>query len=193
MVKLLGCALLVGCLAMLSAPASAQKKTPASTKTTASTTSSPRYELGGDFAASYTKPSDVDGGINMGLPVDVRMGFLTHKKLMWEPRLSFLLTTIGATTYTITPGLNVLYRLKAGSGPYKLVRAPYITGGVGMSFYDLGGGSGSQFSLGAGVGKRIPFGSAATRIEAFLGYAFESDALPSSFSLGTRIGLSFWR
>jgi len=187
MVKLLGCASLVGSLATLSAPASAQRKTPAST------TPSPRYEIGGDFAASYTKPSDVSGGINMGLPVDVRVGFLTNKKLMWEPRLSFLLTTIGTTTYTITPGLNVLYHLKRGSGPYKLVRAPYITGGVGVSFFDLGGGGGTQFSLGAGVGKRVPFGGAATRLEAFLGYTFEGGGLPSSFAIGTRIGLSFWR
>ena len=129
----------------------------------------------------------------MGLPVDVRVGFLTNKKLMLEPRLSLAVSTIETTTYTITPGLNVLYHLKRGTGPYHLMRAPYITGGVGVSFFDFGAGSGTQFSLGAGVGKRVPFGSSATRLEAFLGYTFDGGGLPSSFAIGTRIGLSFWR
>jgi hypothetical protein len=189
MVKLLGCALLAGSLAVLSAPVSAQKKTSASSPSTPSA----RYEIGGDFAASYTNLSNVGGGINMGLPVDVRVGFLTHKKLMFEPRLSFLVSTIETTTYSITPGLNVLYHLKRGTGPSHVMRAPYVTGGVAMTFSDFGAGSATQFSIGGGVGKRVPFGGGATRLEAFLGYTFEGGDLPSSFSIGTRIGLSFWR
>jgi hypothetical protein len=164
----------------LSVPASAQRKT-----------AGPRLELGGDFAASYTKPSGISGGIDMGLPVDVRVGILTRKRLMWEPRLSFLFNTIGTTTYTIVPGLNVLYQLKRGTGPYNLMRAPYVTGGVALNFFDYGT-SWTQVSLGGGVGKRVPFGGSATRLEGFFGYTFKGGGAPSSFAIGTRIGLSFW-
>ena len=72
MVKLLGSALLVGGLAFLATPASAQKK---------SATSAPmggfHHELGVDFAADYAKPSGVSGGIEMGLPVDIRIAFVS--------------------------------------------------------------------------------------------------------------------
>jgi hypothetical protein len=185
MMKLLGSALLVCSLTILSGPASAQRKT------AASSAASPRYEIGGDFAASYTKPSDVSGGIEMGLPVDVRVGFLTHKKLMWEPRLSLAFQTVGSTTYRIVPGLNVLYQLKRGTGSYNLMRAPYVTGGVALNFFDFGT-SWTQVSLGAGIGKRVPFGGSAARFEGFLGYMFKGGGEPSNLAIGTRIGLSFW-
>lgn len=185
MIKLVGSALLVGSLTILSVPASAQRKT------AASGAASPRYEIGGDFVASYTKPSGVSGGIDMGLPVDVRVGLLTHKRLMWEPRLSFAFQTIGTTTYTIVPGLNVLYQLKRGTGSYNLMGAPYVTGGVALNFFDFGT-SWTQVSLSGGVGKRVPFGGSAARFEGFLGYMFKGGGQASNLAIGTRLGLSFW-
>jgi len=187
MSKLLGGALLVGSLAMLATPASAQKK--------AASTASGGYhhEFGVDLAAFYVKPSGGSGGIQIGLPVDVRLGILSRSKLMWEPRLTLLLNTAGGTTYTITPGVNALYQLKRGTGTRGLIHAPYVTGGVALNLFDFGGGlSGTQFALGGGVGTRVPYESAAGRLEGFLSYTFKGGGLPSSFAIGTRIGLSFW-
>ena len=182
MMKLLSSVLLVSSLAILSVPAAAQRK---------STSGSPRYEIGGDFAAAYSKPSGVSGGLDMGLPVDVCVGLLTHNKLMWEPRLSFAYQTIGTTQYRIVPGLNVLYQLKRGTGAYNLIRAPYVTGGVALNFFDFGT-SWTQVSLNGGVGKRVPFGGSAARFEGFGGYMFKGGGRGSNFAIGARIGLSFW-
>jgi hypothetical protein len=182
--KLLGSVLLVCGLVTLSAPVSAQRRTTAGSVPA-------RYEIGGDFAASYTKPSDVSGGIEMGLPVDVRVGLLTRNKLMWEPRLSFAIQTLGTTTYRIVPGLNALYHLKRETGSYNLLRAPYVTGGVALNFFDFGT-SWTQVSLGGGVGKRVPFGGSAARFEGFLSYMFPGGGQASNVAIGTRIGLSFW-
>jgi hypothetical protein len=184
MLKFLGSTLLVGSLTILSVPGSAQGKA-------SSSAPGARYEIGGDFAAAYSKPSGVSGGIDMGLPVDVRVGLLTHNKLMWEPRLSFAYQSIGTTTYTIVPGINVLYQLKRGTGSYNLMRAPYVTGGVALNFFDFGT-SWTQVSLNGGVGKRVPFGASAARFEGFLGYMFKGGGQASNFAIGTRIGLSFW-
>ncbi len=186
MFKLLGGALLVGSLASFATPASAQRK--------AASTASGGYhhELGVDFTGYYVKPSGGSGGIQMGVPVDVRLGILSRSKLMWEPRLSLLLNTAGGTTYSITPGLNALYQLKRGTGTRGLIHATYVTGGVALNLFDLGGGSGTQFALGGGIGTRVPYESAAGRIEGFLAYTFKGGGAPSSFAIGTRIGLSFW-
>jgi len=189
MVKLLGSALLVGGLAFLATPASAQKKSAASAPMGGF-----HHELGVDCAADYAKPSGVSGGIEMGLPVDIRIAFLTRSTLMWEPRLTFSLSSVGggSTIYTFFPGVNVLYQLKRGSGPRGLLRAPYATGGVGLSVVGFGGSSSTQFALGGGVGTRVPFESAAVRVEGFLSYMFKGGGSPSSFTIGTRIGWSFW-
>ncbi len=189
MVKLLGSALLVGGLAFLATPAAAQKRA-----ATSAPTGGYHQEIGVDFTGYYFKPSGGSGGIQMGAPVDVRLGILSRSKLMWEPRLAFLLNTAGGTTYSLAPGLNVLYQLKRGTGTRNLIRAPYFTGGVALNLFDLGGpgGSATQFSLGGGVGTRVPFETAAGRIEGFLGYTFKGGGYPSNFAIGTRIGLSFW-
>jgi len=187
MVKLLGSALLVGALAMLALPASAQKKA------TTTAAAGPQQEIGVDFAAAFTKPSGISGGIDMGVPVDVRIAFLTRSKIMWEPRLSFSLSSVGGTTiYTFVPGINGLYTLKRGTGPHGLLHAPYATGGVALNLVGVGGSSFTQFSVGGGLGTRSQFETAAVRVEGFLGYTFAGGGAPSNFAIGTRIGLSFW-
>ena len=188
MVKLLGSALLVGGLAILATPASAQKRAVAAAPSTGT-----RQEIGFDLAFDYAKPSSVSGGVELGLPVDVRVAFLTRSKLIWEPRLTFSLSSVGGGTfYTFFPGVNVLYQLKRGTGPHNLVRAPYVTGGVGLTLVGVPGASSTQFSLGGGVGTRVPFESAATRLEGFLAYTFKGGGSPSNFAIGARVGLSFW-
>ena len=185
MLKLLGGALLVGSLAMLATPSSAQKKASAAS-------GGYHHEFGVDFSAYYLKPSGGSGGIQMGVPVDVRLGILSRSKLMFEPRLSFALSTVGTTIYTFVPGLNVLYQLKRGTGTHNLIHAPYATGGAALTVTKVGSSSATQFSLGGGVGTRVPYQNAAGRIEGFLAYTFKGGGFPSSFAIGTRIGLSFW-
>ncbi len=187
MLKLLGGALLVGSLAMLATPASAQKKASAAA-------GGFQHEIGVDFAADYAKPSGASGGIAMGVPVDIRVAFLTRSKLMWEPRLTFSLSSVGggSTIYTFFPGVNVLYQLKRGTGTHGLIRAPYVTGGVGLDIIGVGGTSATQFAIGGGVGTRVPYESAAGRIEGFLSYTFKGGGFPSVFAIGARLGLSFW-
>ncbi len=46
--------------------------------------------------------------------------------------------------------------------------------------------------INGGIGKRLPYESAVFRPEAFLAYAFSTSTLPSEFSIGVRLGLSFW-
>jgi hypothetical protein len=67
-----------------------------------------------------------------------------------------------------------------------------VTGGVGLDILGVGGTSATQFSLNGGVGTRARFESAATRCEAFLSYLFKGGGFPSEFSIGLRLGLSFW-
>src|SRR5258705_8983208 len=99
MVKLLGSALLVGSLVMFSVPASAQRKASRSNV-------GPRQEIGVDFSGFYNKPSGGSGGIDMGMPVDIRVGFLTRSKIMFEPRLAFQYSSGGGAGYVIVPGLD---------------------------------------------------------------------------------------
>jgi hypothetical protein len=152
----------------------------------------PEHEIGFDLAADYTKPTGGSGGLEMVFPVDARVTFLTHSKIMWETRLAFMLNTAGTTTYAIAPDVNAVYQLRPGTGPYGLLNAPYLTGGAGFTFVNNGFTSGTQFSLNAGLGKRVPFGSAAMRYEGFLSYLFSGAGLPSRFAIGVRVGISLW-
>src|SRR5690349_6102367 len=108
MLKVLGGALLVGSLVMMATPACAQKKAPA-----AASAGGFHHEIGFDLLAAYAKPSGASGGIELGVPVDIRLALLTRSKLMWEPRLAFSLTSVGGggTIYTFAPDVNVLYQL----------------------------------------------------------------------------------
>lgn len=189
MLKFLG-GFWVGGLVALASSASAQRAAQRPAAMPAAV--APEHEIGFDLAAYYTKPSGVSGGLEMLFPVDARVTFLTHSKIMWEPRLALTLNTIGTTTYTIVPGVNAVHQLKRGGGPYNLVNAPYVTGGAAFNFVNTGATTGTQLSLNGGVGKRVPFASAALRYEGFLSYTFKGAGLPSAFAIGLRIGLSFW-
>src|SRR2546428_578545 len=67
-----------------------------------------RHEFGVDLGAAYTKPKNIDGGITIGTPLAVRVGFVSRSKLMWEPRVTLDFSTVGGTTtYLLTPDVNV--------------------------------------------------------------------------------------
>ncbi len=184
--KWIGSGLLVTVLALLPARAPAQRRAPAE--------AGPRNELGVDLAFQYVSVGSNGGsGIQLAAPVDARVGFLSRGPNMFEVRASVDWDS-NFGTVAFSPGVNVLHLLKRGSGTRGLMRAPYVTAGVGLNIFKFGSGASTetQFAIGGGVGKRLPYGSAVFRPEGYLAYAFSSGALPSSFSLGVRLGLSFW-
>jgi len=196
MFKLLGSASLVTTLAMLATPAFAQRAA-----ATRATPAMPRHEFGVDLAAQYSNQGDgIGGGLQMAEPVDVRVAFLSSSRFILEPRLAFALDTKGtgtSTAYTFTPGVNVLYPLRKGTGMRRLVGVPYVTGGAELNVARRGvnnlTSSGMQFALDGGVGTRLPYANSAVRVEGFVSYAFQTDVLPRMFAIGTRVGMSFWR
>jgi hypothetical protein len=196
MLKVLSSAFLVGSLIVLARPVDAQHR---ATPPSASSTSSPKYELGADLATQFINRGDgIGGGIQFGVPVDVRWGFLSKSPLNFEARASFAYDSKGAgtdATLIFAPGVNALYRLKRGTGTHGLMGAPYLTGGLGLNLVKVGAaGTSTQFGLGAGVGTRLPAGGGglAWRPEGFMTYSFKSGNLPSAFAIGVRMGLSFW-
>jgi len=180
--KFLGSIALVAVFASVPAQADAQRRAAAS---------GAKHEFGVDLFAGYVKPDGVDGGIVIGTPVDVRVGLVTSKKMMWEPRLTLGFSTVGGgTRYQFNPGVNVLFANSPGGHRSGM----YFTVGGGLALGDLGGGSGTAFSANGGIGWRKPYGSAAWRYE--LGVQYDSESLellqPSTISIGARIGISLW-
>jgi hypothetical protein len=150
-----------------------------------------KHELGVDLGVFYVKPQNISGGIVIQTPVDVRFGFVPASgNMMWEPRASVLISTVGGTTtYMLTPSMHVLFANSPGHNRSGM----YLTGGAGLVLADFGGGSGTAVQLGAGVGWRKPYGSGAWRYE--LGFQYQSDNAnigPSSIAIGGTIGISLW-
>jgi hypothetical protein len=183
--KLFGGMVLAALAMSLPATAHAQRRAAASSMGGA------KHEFGVDLGLAYVKPQNVSGGIVIETPVDVRFGFVpSHGNLMWEPRVTAAISTVGGTTvYRLTPGINAL--LSNSPGGHR--RGMYFTGGAGLVLGDLGAGSGTQVQLGAGVGWRKPYGSGAWRYE--LGFQWTSDNAnlgPSTIAIGGRVGISLW-
>jgi hypothetical protein len=181
--KLLGSIVFVALFLSLPALAEAQRRAAAS--------GGAKHEFGVDIGVAYVKPDQVDGGIVIGTPVDVRVGLVSGKKMMWEPRFALFFSTVGGSTiYQFNPGVNVLFANSPGGHRNGM----YFTVGGGLALGDLGGGSGTAFSANGGVGWRKPYGGGAWRYELFVQYDSESLELlqPSTISIGGRIGISLW-
>lgn len=151
-----------------------------------------RKEFGVDIGIAYAKPENVDGGIVIGTPIDVRVGLPSRGKIMWEPRVTLDFSTVGGeTAYLFTPGVNALYAMD----PTGHTRGMFLTGGGGLLLGDFGVSSGTAFSLNGGVGWRKPWGTGAYRYELGFRYTFESQDLgiPSTIEIGARVGISLWR
>jgi hypothetical protein len=181
--KLIGGMAAVAVLISLPAVADAQRR--------AAAMGGAKHELGVDIGLAYVKPQNVSGGIVIQTPVDVRFGFVPSSgNMMWEPRVSLLLSSVGGTTtYLFTPGVNVLF----ANSPGRHRSGMYFTGGAGLVMGGSGGASGTAFQGNAGVGWRKPYGSAAWRYE--VGFQYTSDNAnlgPSSIAIGGRIGISLW-
>jgi hypothetical protein len=150
-----------------------------------------KQELGVDVGLAYAKPDGVDGGIQIGTPLDIRLGLRSKTKVMWEPRVTFAFSTVGGETrYGIAPGVNVLYATAPGGHRQGM----YVTGGGALNLLDTGADAGTAFAFNAGVGWRRPWGSGAWRYEAGFRYSFENQdiGLPSTIEIGVRFGVSLW-
>jgi len=150
-----------------------------------------KQEIGVDLGVAYAKPQGVDGGIQIGTPLDIRFGFRPRNRMMWEPRVSLDFSTVaGATRYGIAPGVNMLYSMTPGRHRSGM----YLTGGAALNILNDGTDSGVSPALNGAVGWRKPWGSGAWRYEAGLRYSFENQnvGLPSMIEVGVRLGISLW-
>jgi hypothetical protein len=198
MQKRIGMALAVAGLAMVPALAQAQARGGMAGM------GEPKHEFGVDVGIAYSHIGSLGGvscttgcsGFTIGTPVDVRIGLVSSGNMMWEPRFTFNFVSQGGTSIQFDPGVNVLFKMGQSTARN---HNKYFTVGVDaniLSSSPTGGTSTSGVILGfnAGVGMRNPLGSAATRMEAFLGYKLSNTTLnaPSTLLIGARIGLSLW-
>jgi hypothetical protein len=161
----------------------------------------PKHEFGVDIGVAYSKPSctGCKGIVQVGTPVDVRIGLNPAGAMMIEPRFTFaLLSGGGATFLSFDPGVNVLFRMGHGHGMHNMM-GPYFTVGadVGIVSSSSTGNpttSGAVIGFNGGLGSRMPFGASATRVELFVGYQLKNTKLgsPSTLNIGGRIGLSLF-
>ena len=184
--RLIGGSVLVAAALTCVAPLSlaAQRRAGAST-------GGAKHEFGIDVGVFYSKQENVDGGIVIGTPLDVRVGLMSGKKMMWEPRLTLAFDSRGGTTgYLLGPGVNALVSTTPGGHRTGM----YWTVGGNLLIGDTGANSGTAFSVNGGVGWRKPYGSGAFRYELILRYDLESTDLgiPNTLNIGARVGLSLW-
>ncbi len=89
---------------------------------------SARHEFGVDVSAAYVHQSFVGTSLNSFVivtPVDVRLGFVSKGRLMFEPRFAFLFDSKATGTssgYVFTPDVNVLYAKNHRDGQQRPVR-----------------------------------------------------------------------
>ena len=158
----------------------------------------PDHEFGADLTLYYGNMS-LNGASQshfvFGTPVDLRLGFVSSKTMVIEPRIGLAYDSKGTGTNSLlqfSPDVNLLFNM--GSGTYR--QGMYLTAGAGLNILSAGGGGGSvtQFALNGGIGTRIPYGSAAWRLEAFVKYLTKDSSknVPSELQIGARAGLSLW-
>ena len=190
--KLFGGMVLTALALSLPAAAHAQRRT-----TTTASMGGAKHELGVDVGVAYVSSNitGVGSGISIITPLDVRFGFVPRSgsKMMWEPRVSLNLTTVGGgTTYLFTPQVNMLYANSPGGHR----RGMFFTGGAGLVMgKGAGGSSGTAVKLEGGVGWRKPYESAAWRYEVGVQYVTSSANLGTYadyIAIGGRIGISLW-
>jgi len=154
-----------------------------------------KNEFGVDLGLAYVTPDGGDGRLRIGTPLDLRIGFVSRGRLMWEGRLGLAFDSegLGDAAYAFTPQVMGLYSMT----PNRHRAGLYLFGGAGLNFVSIGSplaDAGTTFSLGGGVGTRKRLGNAALRLEGGLRYDTEDAGagMPSQFAIGARAGLSFW-
>jgi hypothetical protein len=156
-----------------------------------------KHEFGVDLGIAYYDPDGGETGIRIGTPLDVRVGFVSPKKLQWEGRLVFDYDSKGfggtEVLYLIAPGVNGVYAMNRSTNRNGM----YLTGGAGLNLVKGGPTSATGFSLNGAVGWRKPYGGAAWRYELGIKYDLEASdgatvVIPKTLSIGARVGISLW-
>ena len=155
---------------------------------------SAKHEFGVDLTIQSSKV-DVDGAkrrLEVVTPVDVRLGFVTSGKLMFETRFNLSYSSSdGTSSLNFDPGINLLWRLGESHQS-----GAYLTGGakvaIARSSNDAGSETETRTGINVGIGTRKQWGMAALRPEVFYSMLMEKDASPARSAFGVRIGLSFW-
>jgi hypothetical protein len=167
----------------------------------------PHHEFGVDLGVVYHSISAPAGGnsvtgFGITTPVDVRVGFVSQSAMSFEGRLALSYQSLKSggvsfSAYTVSPDINILFKLGAGTGHHNMM-GPYLTAGVGATFAGVSDGSstsGSNVTFNAGVGTRTAFGSGAWRYEGFVAYTLKNTdigPIENQLSIGVRVGLSLW-
>jgi len=187
--KLMGC--VIAAVGLMALPQLALAQRAAAARST--------HEFGVDLGAAFghfgSGCTGSCGSFEFGTPVDVRVGFV-GQSMSFEPRFTLsYISQFGNHVMAFNPDLNVVKPMGSSTAH----KGMYLTGGAGINFTSakIAGTStsASQFSLNGGVGTRTPFESSAWRLEGFLRYNFQNKGkgIPSSYNIGARIGMSFWR
>jgi hypothetical protein len=164
------------------------------------------HEFGIDLGLSWYNESEGESGIQFLTPLDLRVGFPSHSKLMFEGRLGLGFDSKGGfdenlertSSYTFTPGVNVLYSARRGAHRSGM----YFSGGAGMNMFSAGDLGGMGFALNGAVGwRRQMRNGGALRYEVGLRWDSEiTDEVgsqdvaisPTTLSVIGRVGFSFW-
>lgn len=188
--KLMGCVLAAAALVALPQVMLAQRARASSHASAGAVQNEWGVDLGAAFGQVGSGCTTDCGTFSFGTPVDLRVGFPAGAMSI-EPRVTLsYLSQGGGHLLVFSPDVNLLKPM----GKSTARKGLYLTGGLGINMISASGvSSENQFSLNAGVGKRIPIESAAWRFEGFFKYNFEGGSLPSTWNLGARIGMSFWK
>lgn len=157
----------------------------------------PSHEFGVDMVLGYSKPSGGSGTFAIFTPVDVRLGFVSSGSIQPEARMSLSFASGGGTFINFQPGVNLLFKMGSGTP----MRGTYLTAGADVQIISSkpSGGtstSGAIITLNGGIGTRMAAGpTAAKRLEGFVAYSLKNTSLgaPNTFSVGARVGLSFFK
>ena len=158
----------------------------------------PKTEFGVDLGFFYNHEGSgctTDcGRFWLSTPVDLRVGFPTSQSMSLEPRATVsYVSQAGTHLLSFVSDINLLFGLEGSNR-----KGPYVTGGVGIAYFNATGSSGTnssatQLSINGGVGTRIPFESAGWRLEGFFRYRFENSDFHGSYDIGARVGISFFK
>jgi len=148
-----------------------------------------KHEFGIDAAFIYRKPSGRPSGWVSGAPADVRIGFVSKRKIMFEVGFQYGVGgSNGTSSHDFSLGVEAQWAKNHRKGLFLAV-------GPAIEFAgETGSPSGTLYSFGADIGTRIPYGSAAVRLSTGVRYspANTSYGTVNSFNVHARVGLSLW-
>ena len=153
-------------------------------------------EIGVDGGLVYDGETEIT---HISLPAQqLRVGVFVSPRLSFEPSIGFdRVSAKGGSISTLDASVGLLATVAGvatGAGRTTSVYVRPFGGLTRLSASSYGeGNSATQFQLGGGVGIRTPLvDRLGARFEAFYAHGFSANDVPSSNSVGLRVGLSFF-